>query len=177
MKDGRVEGKKVRRLKASIPLLRTNSSVLYSIQHFTAFSAVSVQLKKPSGGPKGLIGPPCHGAPGRRRQISRNGTRKPKKKIIALDRRMLFNYIKEGGNTMGSINITVPGDINLEYRIENNEVVEKIIQLIKGTGEKRKTGKYQGDDDIVGIWKNRFPENMSSEMIQKDMRITTWKRY
>jgi hypothetical protein len=58
---------------------------------------------------------------------------------------------------MGSINITVPGDINLEYKIENNEVVEKIIQLIKGTGEKKKTGKYQGDDDIVGIWKNRFP--------------------
>jgi hypothetical protein len=78
---------------------------------------------------------------------------------------------------MGSINITVPGDINLEYKIENNEVVEKIIQLIKGTGEKKKTSKYQGDDDIVGIWKNRFPENMSSEMIQKDMRITTWKRY
>jgi hypothetical protein len=101
----------------------------------------------------------------------------PLKKIIALDRRMLFNYIKEGGNTMGSINITVPGDINLEYKIENNEVVEKIIQLIKGTGEKKKSGKCQGDDDIVGIWKNRFPGNMSSEMIQKDMRITTWKRY
>jgi hypothetical protein len=90
---------------------------------------------------------------------------------------MLFNYIKEGGNTMGSINITVPGDINLEYKIENNEVVEKIIQIIKGTGEKKKTEKYQGDDDIVGIWKNRFPGDMSSEMIQKDLRITTWKRY
>ena len=59
------------RLKASIPLLCTNSSVLYSIQHFTAFSAVSVHLKKPSVGPKGLIGPPCHGAPGRRRQIKK----------------------------------------------------------------------------------------------------------
>jgi hypothetical protein len=90
---------------------------------------------------------------------------------------MLFNYIKEGGSAMGSINITVPGDINLEYKIENNEVVEKIIQLIKGTGEKKKTGKYQEDDDIVGIWENRFPGNMSSEMIQKDLRITTWKRY
>ena len=78
---------------------------------------------------------------------------------------------------MGSINITVPGDINLEYKIENNEVVEKIIQLIKGTGEKKKTKKYQGHDDIVGIWKNRFPGDMSSEMIQKDLRITTWKRY
>jgi hypothetical protein len=90
---------------------------------------------------------------------------------------MLFNYIKAGGNTMGSINITVPGNINLEYKIENNEVVEKIIQIIKGTGEKEKTGKFHEDDDIVGIWKNRFPENMSSEMIQKDLRITTWKRF
>ena len=90
---------------------------------------------------------------------------------------MLFNYIKEEGNTMGSINITVPGDINLEYKIENNEVIEKIIQLIKGTGGKKKTKKYQEDDDIVGIWENRFPGNMSSEMIQKDLRITTWKRY
>jgi len=78
---------------------------------------------------------------------------------------------------MGSINITVPGDINLEYKIENNEVIEKIIQLIKGIGEKKKTKKYQGDDDIVGIWENRFPGNISSEMIQKDLRITTWKRY
>ena len=31
---------------------------------------------------------------------------------------------------MGSINITVPGDINLEYKIENNEVVEKIIPIM-----------------------------------------------
>jgi hypothetical protein len=52
---------KLRRLKASIPFLYTNSNELYDFQHFTAFPAVSVQLKKPSGGPKGLIGPPCHG--------------------------------------------------------------------------------------------------------------------
>jgi hypothetical protein len=37
-------------------------------QKFDAFTAGSVHLKGPSGGPKGLIGPPCHGAPGRRRQ-------------------------------------------------------------------------------------------------------------
>jgi hypothetical protein len=71
MKGRRVEGEKVRssktRLKASRPVLKGNSETLYYIQHFTAFSADSVHLKKPSGGPKGLIGPPCHGAPGRRR--------------------------------------------------------------------------------------------------------------
>ena len=64
MKSRRVEGKKVRRLKASIPLLQTNSNDLYNIRHFDVFAADSVHLKKPSGGPKGLIGPPCHGAAG-----------------------------------------------------------------------------------------------------------------
>jgi hypothetical protein len=71
MKGRRVEGEKVRslkmRLKASIPVLKGNSKTLYYIRHFTAFSADSVHLKKPSVGPKGLIGPPCHGTPGRRR--------------------------------------------------------------------------------------------------------------
>jgi len=52
-----------RRLKASIPFLYTNSNELYNIRHFAALSAVVIHLKKPSGGPKGLIGPPCHGAP------------------------------------------------------------------------------------------------------------------
>ena len=57
-----MEDEKLRRLKASIPFLYTNSDDLYNIRHFAAFSAGTVQLKKPSVGPKGLIGPPCHGA-------------------------------------------------------------------------------------------------------------------
>jgi hypothetical protein len=71
-KGGRVEGEKVRRLeveklrrlKASIPFLYKNSNELYNIRHFVAFSAGLIHLKKPSGGPKGLIGPPCHGVKG-----------------------------------------------------------------------------------------------------------------
>jgi hypothetical protein len=66
MKGRRVEGEKVRssktRLKASKPFLNENSEALYDYRHFAAFSADSVHLKKASGGPKGLIGPPCHGA-------------------------------------------------------------------------------------------------------------------
>jgi hypothetical protein len=50
-----------RRMKASIPFLYANSNELYDIRPFDAFVAGSIQLKKPSGGPKGLIGPPCHG--------------------------------------------------------------------------------------------------------------------
>ena len=66
MNGGRVEGDKVRRLtrrlKASIPGVRTTFFESHNIRHFAAFSVDSVHSKKPSGGPKGLIGPPCHGA-------------------------------------------------------------------------------------------------------------------
>jgi hypothetical protein len=50
------------RLKASIPILDVNSDEIYGIRYFNSINALSVHLKKPSGGPKGLIGPPCHGA-------------------------------------------------------------------------------------------------------------------
>jgi hypothetical protein len=76
-KGRRVEGEKVRsskrKLKASKPVLQENSNALSDNRHFAAFPVGSVHLKKPSGGPKGLIGPPCHGAPGRRRQYFQQG--------------------------------------------------------------------------------------------------------
>jgi hypothetical protein len=50
-----------RRLKASIPGVQATFHQLHDIRHIDAFTAGSVHLKKPSGGPKGLIGPPCHG--------------------------------------------------------------------------------------------------------------------
>jgi activator of 2-hydroxyglutaryl-CoA dehydratase/predicted nucleotide-binding protein (sugar kinase/HSP70/actin superfamily) len=66
----KVEGEKLRsskrRLKASKHSLNTNSNALYGFRQPEALSSDSIQSKKPSGGPKGLIGPPCHGAPGRR---------------------------------------------------------------------------------------------------------------
>jgi len=72
MKGRRIEGEKVRslkrRLKASIPGVQATFQQSHDIRNFAVFTADSVHLKKPSGGPKGLIGPPCHGAPGRRRQ-------------------------------------------------------------------------------------------------------------
>jgi hypothetical protein len=72
MKRRRIEDEKVRssrmRLKASIPLMHTNFNELDNIQHNAVFSTGSIQLKKPSVGSKGLIGSPCHGVPGCRRQ-------------------------------------------------------------------------------------------------------------
>jgi hypothetical protein len=53
----------LRRLKASIPGVQTTFFESHNIRHFTAFLDDSVPLKKPLGGPKGLMGPPCHGAP------------------------------------------------------------------------------------------------------------------
>jgi len=58
-------GEKVRRfnmrLKASIPGVQANFHQLHGIRYFDVFAAGSVHLKKLSGGPKGLMGPPCHG--------------------------------------------------------------------------------------------------------------------
>lgn len=97
--------------------------------------------------------------------------------IIALDSKPVLIYIKEGGKKMGSININVPGDIELEYKIENTEAIEKILRIIKGVSKKEKVKKPQGNDEIVGIWKDRFPEELSSEIIQKNLRMETWRRF
>jgi alcohol dehydrogenase class IV len=74
-------GQKVRSsktgLKASKPCVSANSNELYNNRHFDAFAAGSVQSKKPSVGPKGLIGPPCHGAPGRVQYVSYAGKALP----------------------------------------------------------------------------------------------------
>ena len=62
--DFMCNGPHVLGLKASIPSVQATFHQLNDIRHFDIFAVGSVHLKKPSGGPKGLIGPPCHGAPG-----------------------------------------------------------------------------------------------------------------
>jgi hypothetical protein len=52
------------KLKASIPFLNATSEVFYDIITLLHLDTVLIHLKKPSGGPKGLIGPPYHGAGG-----------------------------------------------------------------------------------------------------------------
>jgi hypothetical protein len=47
-------------LKASIPGVQATFHQLHYIRHLDAFAAGSIHLKKPPGGRKGLIGPPCH---------------------------------------------------------------------------------------------------------------------
>ena len=60
-KGGMVIGEEVKRIEGFETLFYANSKTLHDYHHFAAFSADSVHLKKPSGGPKGLIGSPCHG--------------------------------------------------------------------------------------------------------------------
>jgi hypothetical protein len=45
-------------MKASKPFVSANSYELYNMQHLDAIAAAPIQSKKPSVGPKGLIGPP-----------------------------------------------------------------------------------------------------------------------
>jgi len=78
---------------------------------------------------------------------------------------------------MGMIKIDVPGDVNLKFKVESLEVINKIIQIMKNTGSGIKKISKGSEDDIVGIWKDRFDEKISSEKIQKELREQEWKRY
>ena len=78
---------------------------------------------------------------------------------------------------MGTINIDVPGDVNLKFKVESMEIINQIIRMMKGTSSDLKKKINNTDDDIVGIWKDRFDKNVSSEMLQKELREKTWKRF
>lgn len=66
---------------------------------------------------------------------------------------------------MGQIRIVVPGDVNLDYKIDNKDIIDKIVQIIKKSGSREK--KKKNDSEIVGIWHDRFSETTSSAAIQK----------
>lgn len=55
------------------------------------------------------------------------------------------------------------------------EAVEKILDLIKSVGVKKKArGK---DADIVGIWQDTFDDQIPSQEIQTQMREKNWERF
>ena len=78
---------------------------------------------------------------------------------------------------MGTINIIVPGDINLRFKVENMDIIKTIIKLVKSAGAAKKKKMKNNDNDIVGIWRDRFDENIPSAVIQKELRKKTWKRF
>ncbi len=72
---------------------------------------------------------------------------------------------------MSLVSIDMPDKTRLQYEVENFEIIEKIVQIIKKSGVKKKS------DEIVGIWNDRFTEDVSSEKIQKEYREKTWVRF
>ncbi len=78
---------------------------------------------------------------------------------------------------MGTIIIDVPGDkdLRLEYKIENKEVIDKVINIMKRAG--KKVRRKAAEDSIVGIWKDRFDQDLSSELVQRELREKNWKRF
>jgi hypothetical protein len=78
---------------------------------------------------------------------------------------------------MGTIIIDVPGDkdLRLEYKLENKEVIDKVINIMKRAG--KKVRRKAAGDSIVGIWKDRFDQGLSSELLQRELREKNWKRF
>ena len=102
------------RLKASKPCMPANSHELYSIRHFYAFAVGTVHLKKPSVGPKGLIGPPCHGAPGRRRQNQGNWPKTFSSELLTIG----INY----------------NNISYEEKMSQIEMIEELVEPLVKSG-------------------------------------------
>jgi len=124
-KGRRVEGEKVRSseegLKASKPYMSANSDELYNNRHFDAFAADSVQSKKPSVGPKGLIGPPCHGV----QYVSYAGKALPIEEVEEKYREVKHNpgvdlIIAVGGGTI----IDIAKIISIAYSNQCEKVAE-----------------------------------------------------
>jgi thiamine biosynthesis lipoprotein len=136
-----------------------NSNASYDERHFVVFPADSVHLKKPSGGPKGLIGPPCHGAlaAGGKRAMLFAGTGK----LIKLFASLVFtaalfsinnctdreqkpaNLMEIHGSTMGTtymVKIVKPEDEKFSSRDElRKRVTVDIENLLRKVNQQMST--------------------------------------
>lgn len=65
---------------------------------------------------------------------------------------------------MGSIKIKVPGETNLECSIDDTALIEEIIRLLENADKKNNTDAVP--DDVVGIWKDRFPEDVPTSQLK-----------
>jgi len=81
--------------------------------------------------------------------------------------------LKRRDNKVGLISISIPEEIFLEYTIEEPEDIQRILSILH---TKSNPGSEK-ENDIVGIWKNRFPEFVESKDIKKTWRSNLWKRF
>ncbi len=79
---------------------------------------------------------------------------------------------------MGTILIDIPGDVNFKLKLNDEKFTDKILRFLEQLGKAELAGTTEKpDDDIVGIWKDRFGGNLTSESIRRDLREKTWKRF
>ncbi len=78
---------------------------------------------------------------------------------------------------MGTILIDVPGDVNFKIKVKDEKFTAKILRLLEQLRKTESSGiTDEPDNDIVGIWKDRFDDKLTSGTIQRDIRKKTWKR-
>ena len=79
---------------------------------------------------------------------------------------------------MGKIILKIPKKVKLEYQINDvNEAENLIKRFEKLNKSKKKKRSLKDNEQIIGIWKNRFPINKSSVQIAKELRKKAWTRF
>jgi len=76
---------------------------------------------------------------------------------------------------MRKIIISIPEDIEIEYAIKSKTTLNKVKELLKK--EKKVLKNKMNNDEVIGIWENRFDKNISSANIQHKFREKIWKRF
>ena len=76
---------------------------------------------------------------------------------------------------MGKIIISIPEDIEIEYAIKSKTTLNKVKEILKK--EKKVLKTKMNNNEVVGIWENRFDKNISSANIQRKFREKVWKRF
>jgi hypothetical protein len=74
---------------------------------------------------------------------------------------------------MGVLTIKGPQEINAEYEVKDLLLIKNMIDSLRSSTKE----KEHIDNDIVGIWKDRFNQNVNSSDIQSELREKVWKRY
>ena len=76
---------------------------------------------------------------------------------------------------MGKIIISIPEDIEIEYSIKSKITLNKVKEILKK--EKKVLKTKMNNDEVIGIWENRFDKNISSANIQRKFREKIWKKF
>jgi hypothetical protein len=76
---------------------------------------------------------------------------------------------------MGKIIINTLEDIEIEYAIKSKTTLNKVKEILKK--EKKVLKTKMNNNEVIGLWENRFDKNISSANIQRKFREKIWKRF